>query len=345
MNKLTLIGPVCRHDGYGTIVVSLARELIDLGVDLALQSTVQPDPRNVDPDVMACLDVRRRDDCELLLNVPWVAGLMKAPFKLMYAMFESNKIRRDWVYSLNSATINLVPAQWCREVWRANGVEDPIEVVPLGVNSKFFSYRERQIKDTFTFLISGTLQRRKNPLIVAQAFLEEFDEPDVRLVIKTLPHMGITLVSPDPRIQIISDRWSSEQMRDLMYSCDCFVYPSSGEGFGLPPLEAMSTGIPVILSSCTGMLEFCDDKYCFPLPMFGTETQILWTGSEGDVFVPCYRSLKSLMRLVYENREMANEMGERASSWVSSNFTWRKTASNLLRIINDSNIILSNGDE
>ena len=41
--------------------------------------------------------------------------------------------------------------------------------------------------------------------------------------------------------------------------CEIFIYPSLYEGFGLPPLEAMSCGIPVITSNTTSIPEVVSD--------------------------------------------------------------------------------------
>ena len=42
-----------------------------------------------------------------------------------------------------------------------------------------------------------------------------------------------------------------------------FVYPSLNEGFGYPPLHAMSVGVPVIASSATSIPEVCGDAACY----------------------------------------------------------------------------------
>ena len=46
----------------------------------------------------------------------------------------------------------------------------------------------------------------------------------------------------------------------ILYNlCDLFVYPSSYEGFGLPPLEAMATGRPVVVSDTSSFPELYQD--------------------------------------------------------------------------------------
>ncbi len=59
---------------------------------------------------------------------------------------------------------------------------------------------------------------------------------------------------------------SDGELRALYERAACFVYPSLYEGFGLPPLEAMWCGCPVVVSRTTSLPEVCGDAalYCDP---------------------------------------------------------------------------------
>jgi glycosyltransferase involved in cell wall biosynthesis len=59
---------------------------------------------------------------------------------------------------------------------------------------------------------------------------------------------------------------SDAQLRALYERAACFVYPSLYEGFGLPPLEAMCCGCPVLVSDASAMPEICGGAavYCNP---------------------------------------------------------------------------------
>ena len=50
-----------------------------------------------------------------------------------------------------------------------------------------------------------------------------------------------------------------EDLPALMSGADLFVYPSLGEGFGLPPLEAMACGTPVLCSDAPALPEVVGD--------------------------------------------------------------------------------------
>ncbi|WP_302938565.1 glycosyltransferase family 4 protein [Megamonas funiformis] len=59
---------------------------------------------------------------------------------------------------------------------------------------------------------------------------------------------------------------SDEELITLYKIANCFVYPSFYEGFGLPPIEAMSYGCPAIVSNQTALPEVCGEavEYCDP---------------------------------------------------------------------------------
>src|SRR6185503_9635467 len=62
---------------------------------------------------------------------------------------------------------------------------------------------------------------------------------------------------------LLTDYLHDEDLRKLYASCRAFVYPSIYEGFGLPPLEAMACGAPVIASRIPTLLETLDDAAHF----------------------------------------------------------------------------------
>lgn len=59
---------------------------------------------------------------------------------------------------------------------------------------------------------------------------------------------------------------TDEELFALYAHAECFLFPSLYEGFGIPPLEAMIFGCPVITSNCASMPEVCGDAaiYCNP---------------------------------------------------------------------------------
>jgi glycosyltransferase involved in cell wall biosynthesis len=58
---------------------------------------------------------------------------------------------------------------------------------------------------------------------------------------------------------VFTGQISSEGLRALYNCAEVFVYPSWYEGFGLPPLEAMACGAPVVLSQTSSLPEVGGD--------------------------------------------------------------------------------------
>jgi len=104
------------------------------------------------------------------------------------------------------------------------------------------------------FLMVGTVESRKGftTAIAALAQLPEPMKSEARLVIagKRTPHT-VELMSLAQRLgvqQSVELIEYQQELTQLYLSASALVFPSLDEGFGLPPLEAMSLGVPVLIS-------------------------------------------------------------------------------------------------
>lgn len=74
-----------------------------------------------------------------------------------------------------------------------------------------------------------------------------------------------------PEERVLHRGGSDKVLGDLYSQATAFVYPSMYEGFGLPPLEAMAKGCPVIVSHSSSMPEVVGDAGCYFDPMSSEE--------------------------------------------------------------------------
>ncbi len=121
----------------------------------------------------------------------------------------------------------------------------------LGIGSKFI-------------LAVGTIEPRKNYLALVHAFEEVLRaRPDLPLQLVIVGGRGwlssgvFEAIEQSPlreRIKL-TGYLGDDDLRALYSSCRCFIYPSMYEGFGLPPLEAMRCGAPVIAGSASAVAE------------------------------------------------------------------------------------------
>lgn len=148
-----------------------------------------------------------------------------------------------------------------------------IKVVPLGsehmqaVMPDASIYGRLGVEPGRYVLAVSSHNPSKNFANLARAF-ERLRDADYEIVIAGASNARVFGRSELPR----SDRVklagyvSDEQLKALYEGASCFVYPSLYEGFGLPPLEAMACGTPVIVSTAASLPEVCQDAalYCDP---------------------------------------------------------------------------------
>lgn len=119
-----------------------------------------------------------------------------------------------------------------------------------------------RVADEFLLFV-GTLEPRKNLLTLLKAFAQIISRTELRpqLVIAGGEGWLMDEMFAFIRKSGITERLrftgylSDEELRGLYSSCKVFIYPSVYEGFGLPPLEAMACGAPVIAGRIPSLQE------------------------------------------------------------------------------------------
>lgn len=154
--------------------------------------------------------------------------------------------------------------------------EKRIYVVPAGVDRKIFRTLKKRIsvrkgiRERFgigneekLFLYVGSEQPRKNLPVLLKA-LAELKKNGIKFrLIKIGPFSGnehsrlIVLEEKLGLKKMITDIGSipRERLSEFYNSADLFLFPSYYEGFGLPPLEAMACGCPVVTTNCSSIPE------------------------------------------------------------------------------------------
>jgi len=211
-----------------------------------------------------------------------------------------------------------LPAERIRVTYEAAGDE----YKPITDPALLAQARARYgVGERYIFYLGGLDQRKNVPQLVrAFAHLyKQLEQPDLQLLISGNPDKQQGPFFPDPRPIAaelgISDqviyRFVDDQDKSVMYSgASLYVYPSLYEGFGLPPLEAMSCGAPVVCSNRTSLPEVVGDA---ALTIDPEDTQ----------------ALVEAMRSVLTDSTLRDDLRGR-SLQRAAQFSWRKTATETL---------------
>ena len=178
---------------------------------------------------------------------------------------------------------------------RINYDEEHIKVIYHGIDHNIFRVRDKILLDLNLpkkFILSvGSIEPRKNLLNLLKAY--EILDTDIKQIYK-LVLVGFKGWENDEIMQIVDKNKedicylgfvSDEELSCIYNLSTLFVYPSFYEGFGLPVLEAMACGVPVVCSDTTSLPEVGGDAvvYCNPEDMTDIKKQMTFVLKDKDL--------------------------------------------------------------
>lgn len=243
-------------------------------------------------------------------NFEWF--IKKYSRKVRQSVLASKKIIADSVSTKNDIVkfFNVNPAR--------------VEVIYLAADSIFKKLNKSEInKDTLKkygidkrYILSvGTIEPRKDFITLIKAFnyiKKNFNTFDYKLVIvgrtgwKSEATYAEMEQSPFKEDIIFTGRVPDSDLVQIYNQAGLFVYPSIFEGFGLPPLEAMSCGLPVIASDTSSLKE-----------VVGNSGILIKAGDE-------YKLGKEILKVI-SNEGIKERMREKSLTRAGE-FSWDRTA-------------------
>ena len=250
----------------------------------------------------------------------------------------------------NGADELWVPTKWHAGIYRRATADflDPgrVIVMPEIVDVEYFSrglgsIAPRATATPFVFLSVFKWEWRKGWDVLLLAYWKAFQTPksNVLLRIKTFrPQLGLLKGlhiesssgtideeidafarglmgvprSKLPKVEVISEFYTREQVRDLYANADVFVLPTRGEGWGLPIVEAMAMELPVIVTNHSGPTEYLTNENSFPLRI---------DGIEGGYAMPSVKGLIEHMKTCIELPEIARAKGRKAAADMEAKYS------------------------
>lgn len=333
---LFLAGHVLGLGGYDHLVLNILKGLTDADVKVC-RDRRSCFRKQLVPVKLRPIELRRRSHhFRLAVAPPYLLRRYRPDHRTAaFTMWETDTLPPGSVEQLNRCGLVIVPSSWGRRCFRANGVQVPIEVVPLGYDPKTYAVSDEQLvatrKRVCTFGTAGALDEgglRKNVQRVIDLFRQEFPaERDVRLRVKITPNSPRVETHDDPRVEVLDSHLSPAALAEWYRSLNVFVNASAGEGFGLHLLEAMACGVPLISSRFGGVSGFFDARVGYevrsqPIRADNTVYQGMWSEPDsGDI--------RANMRRIYRDGETARLTGLLAAERASK-FRWEDTTRRLV---------------
>lgn len=253
-------------------------------------------------------------------------------YHIQYTPWESDELPDGWVEAFNDN---------CDEVWTPSpliakwyveaGVTKPVYVYEHGIDPSWTRNRRRR-GAKLKFLHMGEPAPRKGGQMAMEAFRTVFgDREDVHLTIKAWNRSDIRvygnhkniLGSPQAlynNVSTVYDELEPDALVQFVKQHDVLIYPGWGEGFGLIPLQAMATGMPVICTEAWAPYK----RFLIPNLSLGSElVKSPWPHIHtGRMFKPNLDDLHAALASVDENFDYYAATAYRYSFAIAEDYSW-----------------------
>lgn len=159
------------------------------------------------------------------------------------------RLRTPWLLRLKRARLIVTVSEAVRQEVVAHFGIDAAQVraIPLAASNRFHPMLPGSAPQQPFFLFVGTLEPRKNVEGIVQAWLESREVTGADLIVAGRNRSDFKDIAPCPGLHLLGEV-PEQELPQLYSDALAFVYPTHYEGFGLPVLEAMQCGCPVITS-------------------------------------------------------------------------------------------------
>ena len=266
------------------------------------------------------------------------------PFKYVGIMpVEGDPLCLTWAMTLMQMDKVYVISKFGTEEARKAGVK--AIHIPVGIDSEAWrlpTQEERMMlrgamgfsKDTFAVLTVAYNHERKNlsgGMEIFAEFVNKHPESNAKYVLVTVEHSQVGWKLRDyaqelginNRVLIIEKGIEFSKLWGMYACCDAFLLPSKAEGLGLPILESMAVGLPVVATNCTAITETLESGRGKLVSFDYIDRNPF--GNERRYFIDIDDGVKQL-ESVYFQDGVGSDMAKRARSYVER-LTWEKAAS------------------
>lgn len=284
-NGINFFGPYAARDSIGRVAALSIDCLKASGIPCDIHLLSRPGPKEVVD--YATIDDNLISTLKYRINI-FHFNARRVP--LYFSRLGEDSLKGFYNIGVWVHEMPTIPSQWARqleffdEIWTPSSlcqsavslsanipvVKIPYPIERNPVNKRMIERVEGNLFNTFNFLAVFDVfsdAERKNPLFVMRAFLKAHaGNPSVRLIMKTrnleqdnvLADKLRQIAAQHENVTVLEGYMEPSQLRALYDTADAYVSLHRAEGFGLTISDAMSRGIPVLVTGYSGNMDFCN---------------------------------------------------------------------------------------
>jgi glycosyltransferase involved in cell wall biosynthesis len=203
----------------------------------------------------------------------------KGKYNIARLFWETDRLPKEWVEPCNAVDEIWTASENMQKMIIDSGVRTPVYCFPQPIDTSLENIKPFGNEKDFIFYSIFQWIARKNPRTLLRAYWKEFEGNDkVTLLLKTY---GVTYQKSEfdrikaeiegwkkelnlksyPKIWLCEKLLSENEVKKLHVFGDCYISPSSGEGWARGTHEAMLYGKPVISGDVGGITDYITNYY------------------------------------------------------------------------------------
>lgn len=273
-------------------------------------------------------------------------SIEKGKYNIGFLFWETIGVTKEFV-----DCCNLMDEIWtCGEIhkktFKDSGIKVPIKVIPQSIDLNFKREEPFPVSFDSSFIFYSIFQwtERKNPRALVETYWKTFENNDDVVLLLKVYRANFSEDEKQsirdnilfwkkkqpqkhyPRIELILDGMTNDEMVKLHSTGDCFVSAHRGEGWGMPQMEAMACGNPIISTNFGGIHEWLSKNEAWLINyrlvnVFGME-HISWYSPQQKWADIDTNDLSKAMKDAYENKKKTRQMGLKARELVEKEFSF-----------------------
>ena len=354
--KINLNAPI-NVTSYGYVSYNILKQLKKLNHDVKHIPISQNSPddemlSNI-KDVINKWDYHHFAPCIKIWHQHNLGAFYGKGMRIGMPIFELEQFNEMELHNLKNPDRLYVCSKWAESVIKrqVKEQENNVKVIPLGVDRDIFKECELPTVDKTIFGNFGKFETRKGHDVLPEIFNKAFEKDDDVLLVM-MPHnfflnkneteewiKKFKNTKIGDKIVFVGRQNSQSMVYNIMSQIHCGIFPSRAEGWNLEALELLSCGRHVIITNCTGHIEFCNKNNSLLIDMkSGYEPakdikffdgRFNWKKFGKDEIYQTVEHLRSIHKKRKEGKLSLNKNGIKTSKI----FSWENTAKTIVEDI------------